>query len=227
MAVIVTLSGTFAYANLKLAIPDWVARGDLAEETIDTIIDLSEARINRGLRVRAMETVYFRTLDADGRAPVPQGYREFKSVYLYRGVGIDDSLPSATQSVVNEMQMTDINSLMATFGSGSVSGQRMARAGNYFYVGGKPEGAYSVGGIYYKTFPALSDANQTNWLTESAPDLMLAACMEQVNLYNKAYDQADHWGERVTKMMDDVQNEDRAERMSGGRIVTRHGVYGA
>lgn len=227
MPVIVTLSGVYAYANLKLAIADWMARSDLSEETIDTTIDLAEAKLNRTLRVRAMETVYLRPLDADGRVGVPTGYREFKDIYLYHGTGGVDVLPSSTQSLVSRLEMTNLNSLMTDFNVGSTSARRMARSGEYFYVGGKPDTAYSVGGIYYKTFPALTDANQNNWLTDTAPDLLFAACLEQACLYVKEYSQAEQWRDRFQQMLDDVMYEDRRESHSGGLFVTRSGVRGA
>lgn len=215
------------YASLKTSISDWVARGDLAAGVIDDIIDLAEAQINRELRVRAMEAVFFRALDSDARVPVPTGYREFKSVYLYSGTGVDDTLPSLANSLVSGLESTDINSMLSDFNASNSAAARIARAGGYFYVGGKPEGTYSVGGVYYKTFTPLSDADPSNWLTDYAADLLLAACMKHTTFYTKAFDQAKMWEEQTAIIIDKVMTEEKKESMSGAMIVTRSGVRGA
>ena len=43
------------YAELQTAVANWLDRGDLTDR-IQEFIDLAEARINRNLRLRLMET---------------------------------------------------------------------------------------------------------------------------------------------------------------------------
>ena len=227
MSVIVTLSGTYAYANLKLAIPEWLARSDMSEETIDTIIDLAEARINRELRVRAMEAVYFRPLAADGSSDVPTGFREWKEAFLYRGSGTIDAMPTLANDVVTALTTTGANVTMDSRAWSQSSTMRVSRIGTKFYVSGIPTGTYSLGGIYYKTFPALTDANQTNWLTESAPDLLFAGCMMDGAIYIKSQREIELWADRFNSLLEQVKEEAQAEKWAGPTTVPDLGVYDA
>lgn len=44
-------------------------------------------------------------------------------------------------------------------------------------IGPSPDEAYEFQLVYYATLPLLTESNQTNWLTEKAPDLLLNACV--------------------------------------------------
>lgn len=227
MSVIVQLSGTYSYAALKLAISDWLARSDIAEESADSFIDLAEARINRNLRVRAMETVYFRPLAADASSDVPTGFRQWKEAFLYRGGGTVDAMPTLANEVVSSLTLSGTAGVMDSRAASFRRGMTLSRIGTKFYVSGIPSGTYSLGGIYYKTFPALTDSNQTNWLTESAPDLLLSAVMLEAATYVKSQDEIVQWGERYAALLDEVQEEAEREKWSGPTIVTDLGVYDA
>lgn len=224
MSVIVTLAGTYAYANLKLAINEWLARSDISEENVDTFIDLAEARINRVLRLRAMETVYFRPLAADASTDVPQGYRQWKEAFLYRGGGAVDTMPTLANEVVMSLTTTGVSGTMDTRRLSQRSAGMVARIGTKFYVSGIPVGTYSLGGIYYKTFPALTDANQTNWLTENAPDLLLSACLMEGAIFIKSRDEIDLWAERYNALLAEIQDEAERELWSGQTTVPDLGI---
>ena len=69
------------YANLKIAIANFLARDDLTSE-IDDFIDLTEADFNRRLRIRSMETVDSSfTIDAETEA-LPTGFLQVRSFVL-------------------------------------------------------------------------------------------------------------------------------------------------
>ena len=54
-----------------------------------------------------------------------------------------------------------------------------------FFVAPTPAVAYPFELGYYERITPLDDANQTNWLTEHAPQLLLAACMLQAQFFLK------------------------------------------
>jgi hypothetical protein len=56
---------------------------------------------------------------------------------------------------------------------------------------------------------------------------MLSACLEQANLYAKAYDATKFWADKTDVLIAAVQYEDKRESMSGGKLITRSGVRGA
>lgn len=215
------------YDDLKAAISDWLARSDIGDPTLDLIIDLTEARVYRELRLRAMEQVYFRTLDSEFKVPVPSDYRQFQQVFLYRGTGPDDTLPDLANTLVAELTMTGGQSLAKDIGADQRTPTRLARIGTNFYLAGKPTGTFAIGGIYYRTLPALAADNQSNWLTDNAPDLLLWAGLSQAALYIKNYEQAKEYAGLYDSVLESLEDEERRETRSGGRVITRSGIRGA
>ena len=69
-----------SYTNLKTAIANFLARDDLSSE-IDDFIDLTEADLNRRLRIRAMENVSSFTIDSETEA-LPTGFLQVRSFHL-------------------------------------------------------------------------------------------------------------------------------------------------
>ena len=69
------------YAELQTAVANWLDRSDLTDR-IQEFIDLSEARINRNLRLRLMETTATGTLVAGTRDyTLPTDYIQARTFY--------------------------------------------------------------------------------------------------------------------------------------------------
>src|SRR5690349_7738888 len=75
-----------AYSNVQASIETWVHRGDVSANSsiVAECITLAEARINRELRVRQMETT-ISTVIASGTIAVPTNYIELKNAYVANG----------------------------------------------------------------------------------------------------------------------------------------------
>jgi hypothetical protein len=210
------------YTSLKTSIADWIARSDLTSGTLDDLIDFAEARINRELRVRAMESIYFRELDSDASAAVPTTYRQWKNAYLYKGTpDTTDTFNAFANTLVSPLQTTQMAGAAQDFQFSRGNGLWLTRIGPRFYVSGKPSGTYSLGGIYYAGFTALSGAAPTNWLTDTAPDLLLSACMFEAATYIKNQTEMQFWAARTTALLGQVQAESDREQWSGEQMVTR------
>ena len=70
------------YSQLKSAVADWLERGDLADRTGDFIV-LAESRLNRLLRLRALEIDQALTATPGGRTiALPAGFREPVALWL-------------------------------------------------------------------------------------------------------------------------------------------------
>lgn len=211
------------YSSLKSNISDWLARSDVSASA-DSFIDLAEARINRELRIRAMESPYFRALDSDAKAPVPSDYRAWKTAFLYKGTGTDDVLPDLSEELVFPLNATQGRGAYGKRAYGATDGGDLTRIGDNFYVSGHPDGTYSLGGIYYASFAALSAGNTTNWLTDNAPDLLLSAGLSEAAAYIKNESEMAYWSQRFSSLLGQVQAESDRELWSGEKIVTRSGV---
>jgi len=64
-------------ASLRLAIADWLNRGDLTDSQIDTFIEIAEARVYEVLRVPTLEAVDgFSVAESDSSVILPTGFNE-------------------------------------------------------------------------------------------------------------------------------------------------------
>lgn len=213
------------YTTLKANAADWLAKSDLSDLVLSTFVTFAEARTNRSLRVSAMEKPYFRALDADSSTGIPADYIEFKELFLYTGTGPQDVLPALNGAWVQRVRRTSGESLFdGGLGRRGDVPLSMARVGTRFQVSPVPNGNYSLGGIYYGKFAALSDVAPTNWLTDNTPDLLLCAVLSEAAAYGKAFDQVEYWVSRFTAILSEVQGVDERERSSGSQTVMRSGV---
>lgn len=64
---------------------------------------------------------------------------------------------------------------------------------NYFYIGPLPDAAYAFELLYYQEPIPLDDENQTNYLTENAPDLMIYSTLLEAEGYLKNDDRVPLW----------------------------------
>lgn len=207
-----------SYTTLQTDIADWLARSDLSADVLGKIVRLAESKISRSLRTRAQETAYFRQLDADAKAPVPVDFLEFKEFFLQAAtVLVEDVLPDLSNAISFNIERAASPAAFRSFSASSADGAVVTRVNGYFYLSGKPVGTYAIGGTYYAKFPALTDANPTNWLTENSPDLLLAACVSEGAAYIKAWDQVKYWTDRFDGILDELQQSSEREDFSGSR----------
>lgn len=130
------------YSTLKQAIADWLARADLTGQ-IPTFVQLGEARINRELRVRAMQATTSGTATA-GVIPYPSGARSIQSLRVSVGGREHEIHPLPPES------LQDVAAL------GGIPSGYVVAGDNINLIGGSGAEAYSL--LYWSAVPALSDA---------------------------------------------------------------------
>lgn len=213
------------YTSLKSSVANWLARSDMVDADLATIVQLAEARIARNLRVIDMESVFFGNLDADAKVAVPADYLEFKELGLYEGGGSTSAFNSfSTATRIARIQRTTGEVLLdqITGSRGSVP-SRMARIGGYFAVAPIPNGTYSLGGIYYARPVALATSGTSTLLTKH-PDLYLCATLAEAAAFIQDADKTTFWGGRYDALLTSIQATDDMEATSGTMPVTYSGV---
>ena len=202
------------YAQLQTAVANWLDRSDLTDR-IQEFIDLAEARINRNLRIRAMETVATGTLTAGTREyNLPTGYIQAKEFHLTTD-------PLTPMSYITPELMTRI-------WAGSTQGKPRAFTfiGDKFRLGPNPDAAYTRSMVYYKKFDALSDSATTNWVITNAPDLYLYASLLEAEPFIMNDERIPIWAAAYKQAIDDIQLQDNKDRHSGSELrVMNTGGY--
>lgn len=212
------------YPSLQDAILRYLGRDELGPY-VALFIAQAEARIYRDLRVAAMEKALSLTIAAPaaqptdnaaayGTAAVPADYLAMREVYLCDSNGnVQQQLERTTPFYIHQK----FNAYVAV-GTPAY----FAREGTNF-IFAPVNGPANAAGIYWARLPALSDANPSNWLTASNPDLIVAAAMIEACTYIADTDALQYWDAQYPQLIGRVQAVDDAERMSGSPPVMRRG----
>ena len=150
------------YSTVQTAISNWLDRDDLTNR-IPEFISLAEARFNRILRIRAMETVStsISTVAGTREYALPTNYVQMKEFHLTTD-------PLTPLSYITPEMMTRLWA-----GSSQAKPKVFTIIGENVRLGPNPDAVYTTSMLYYKTFDALSDSNTTNWVISNAPDVYL------------------------------------------------------
>jgi len=156
------------YTELQTAITNWLTRDDFSSRYPEFIAN-AEARLNRALRVRDMETSTTLVL-ASGSASLPSNYLEWLSARWVGASRSQDLLYVTPDSEAWRFRYRpNQDPTMFTIMAGS------------FHT--RPAGSTeNVTFYYYRTIPDLA-ANSTNWLLSKAPDLYLNLSLMEAAIY--------------------------------------------
>lgn len=191
------------YATLVTAVTEWLAREEDATliARIPTFIQFAEAKLNRELFVRQMETRSRASVDTSSSEPefvsLPDSFQSMKRLRL-SGVTGKPRLHFRSQT-----QMDDYRESIA-----NVSGQPC-----YFTIIGEelelcptPDSDYVLEMTYRKYIPALTETSTSNWLLLLAPDLYLYGSLLESAPYIKEDGRAQTWGNAFSSTLATLNN---------------------
>ena len=103
--------------------------------------------------------------------------------------------------------------------SQTVASEALTAGGDVFVFGPFPDSAYQVLGTYYATASVLSSTVATNWIVNTIPYTLLAACMLEASLFLKDEEQIAIWQKLYDDKMEQFVTADKAIRYAGGSLV--------
>jgi hypothetical protein len=186
------------YAELQTAVTSYLHRSDLTA-MIPEFITLAEAKINRALRLRAMENIATGAVAAS--VALPTGFVEM--------IGLSASVGSTTYALTY-IPPSGINAANASARSYSIVGDSL-----YFVPSGSSQ-TYTL--TYYKKFDALSTG--INWLITNAPDVYMYATMLEAAPYIKDDSRIATWANMLTESIEGLKRADRRDRHGSDLVVT-------
>lgn len=194
------------YSELQTAIANWVHRSNLTSR-IPEFIALAEARLNRDLRLRTMESNESISTSIGSRTvALPTGFLEPLALFIERSTGRDALTfrPSRmeTTAASGEPEFWTVDGTNIAF-------ERPANA------------VYSLTFKMLKAF-ALSDSVTTNWLLTNYPDLYLAATLVEAFGYGQD-DEALKWLARYGQTLAEVNTKEARSR-SMAKLQTEPGA---
>jgi hypothetical protein len=193
------------YAQLQSAVADWAARADLSPRMAD-YITMAEARFNRELRVRQMETEATVTM-TEGTGTLPTDFLAMKRV-TYQG------------SPVTELYYQTPAYLQDAYPD-TTAGDPVVYTLEGLSIKVRPITSTSVKVLYWQKIPALSDSATTNWLLTAHPDLYLAATLAEVAQWEPDMTDAGRYEARTVELIERVS---RLSAQAPGQMQIRN-VY--
>jgi len=201
------------YTELKTAVANWLDRDDLTDR-IPEFISLCEARFNRDLRIRAMETKQTASTVAGQRNyALPTDYIQMRNFQI-------NSDPIRVLEYLTP-EMYD------RMWAGSTSGTP------YYYtvvadelqLGPAPDSAVTMEMLFYKKFTPLSVSVATNWVIANAPDVYLYGSLIEAEAFLVNDQRLQVWSAGYGNAIDALSRADARDRHSGSalRITTTAG----
>lgn len=182
--------GTFA--QLKTALETWLSRS--GDSTISgnaaDFVTLAEARLNRDLPLRVMQTTTTLTGTAGLRTvALPSDYIEPIALFL------------TTFGVQTMLNAAVAGNFEYSTGTGAPVGWCIN--GSNIDLDKLSDQAHTFSFRYRKSF-ALSDAAPTNWLLTNHPDCYLSACIVEAAMLTQDMDKIAVWEQRYKGAVEDI-----------------------
>ena len=203
------------YSELQTAVANWLDRDDLAAR-IPEFITLCEARFNRSLRIRAMETldISVDTVGGTSTVALPTGYVQMRDISLI------------TSPITQLQYLTP--EIMNRLNAGSFTGkpETYTIIANSILFGPTPDDAYDISMLYYKTFDPLTALAPTNWVITNAPDVYLYGALLEAEPFLMNDQRVQLWATALTQSITTLQEQDNKDRHSGSALrVMNTGGY--
>ena len=172
------------FDNLKTAIASYLNRSDLTANLAD-FIRVSEARLNRELRVREMVNTdtSITTVSGTQSYTLPTGYLEATTV-------IFQSDPYCTLRFISNTDFYNKYNDIQSKGKP----QFFTIVGTDILLGRAPDSATTLQINFYKTLSALSDSNSTNTILTNYPELYLYGSLAEAAPFIMQDERINTWG---------------------------------
>lgn len=185
------------YSELQTAVANWLSRDDLTSR-IPEFISLCEAKLNRELTVRQMETRVTTSCDTTDAEPefisLPDDFQSMRRIRL--------------SSVTGKPRLKYLSGTQADefrYGDDNTSGQpsHFTIMGSEIELIPTPDSDYTIEMVYRKNIPALA-SNSTNWLLTFAPDVYLYGALLESAPYIKEDQRIQTWALGFSNAIDSL-----------------------
>lgn len=193
------MPASMTFTSLQVDIRNYLERGGATDpivyEQIPRLITLAERRIARELKIQGFQTVVNTTMQA-GVAVYPKPDRWRDTISINYGTGPNNNVHTPVFARSYEY-------IRSYWPNETETAQPQFYADydyQHWIFAPTPAANYPMEVLYYQLPPLLDDANQTNWLTEFAPNLLLYGSLveatpfvkddQRVQLWQTYYDRA-------------------------------------
>lgn len=201
------------YAELKSAIQDFLNRDDLSA-TVDTFIDLAEARMQREIRHYKMEaitqltaTTQYTTLPSDFLQPIRLSVNS-----------TGRALEAVSRENLQDRRYATNDTAQEPRFYGITDGQ--------LELYPTPSESFAIDTLYYQKITPLDGTNTSNWLLEDAPDAYLYGALIHSAPYLADDPRTTIWAALYQAAVDSLHKSSEDTKWGGAGLNLRAPKYG-
>lgn len=205
------------YASLITAVTEYLARDQDTTliARIPTFIQLAEAKFNRELFVRQMETRATTTVDTGSTEPefisLPTDFQSMRRVRLSSVTG---------KPHLDFKSGTQLDEYRSSIANVTGQPQFFTIFGTEIELCPTPDSAYTIEMVYRSTVPTLATTDP-NWLLLLAPDLYLYGALLESAPYIKEDARIQTWGLGFSTALDGVNKLGLTSTFNSGPVAVR------
>lgn len=198
------------YLDIKTNFQSILNRRDITPSQVILFLNNGLQRIQRELRIPAIEKVSTFTTDGTPNVSVPT------DLGALIGMSFNDA--------VNRVVLKRVDLMDAIIGSSIPGTPRMfARQGSSYLLAPYPPAGTTGTLAYYATIPRLSADTDTNWLSENAPDLWMYAALGYACDYFMD-ERLNNFESRYQQILGSLQDQALEDELSGATILPVGGL---
>ena len=192
-------------SDLKSQFSALLNRRDLTSSLTTTFYQMGVQRIQRELRLPAMESLQPLTTDGTDTLVIPGDYLEAISLFMNDGTN-NRRLTRCDLNTITQKRM-----LLAAYPT------HFHRIGANLIIGPVPAAGTVLYLNYYQDASLLSADTDTNWLTDAAPDLLIYAMLSYAADYY-ADDRKQLWEQTYLQIANDLADMAVQDELVGAAI---------
>lgn len=206
------------YNDLVAASIAYADRNDIeVNQNIDVFILMAEARMNRLLKTREQSgRFYTPTVEDQEYYVLPDDFLGVRDIQLNT-----TSDPSTAKT--KQLHYLSPEQMNARDDAPFNGTHYYTIIANQFQIYPKQAAGKTIEIVYFQKVPNLNEINNTNWMSESHPDIYLASMVAEIEIFAKNYDIATGWEDRLSTAINELATTDTIERWSGGALQMRIG----
>lgn len=198
----ITPSFVLTYDSLVNLVLQYLERSDTAVvDFIPTAITLAEFEIAQDIKTLGQMEVVDSTMNINNAViPKPARWRKTVSMTL--------TTASGTKQPIYLRKLEYLNNYWPTV---TATGTPLFYADydyDHWFIAPTPDSAYAFEALCYTRLQPLSSDNQTNWLTQNAPNAILFGTLKQTAPFLKDDARLALWGQMFTEAMTALKTED-------------------
>lgn len=193
------------YLELKTNFQSILNRRDVTPSQVELFMQLAIQRIQRNLRVPAMERIVAFTGDGTNTILIPPDLLEIISVYTDDSINQNTLVKRDLQTVIRGSNQTGIPTMYCRNG-GTILYGAIPVVGTFIYLS------------YYTNASSLAADTDTNWITLEAPDLLIYGALTRAADYFLD-DRKQLFEETYTQIEDDLRQMALQDELVNGSIT--------